>query len=67
MKIKQFYKQARETLEQFEERVNSFTTTVSVRDIKLAESPYGTAEDFDSVTSVLVLYRWGTRRAVSRV
>lgn len=57
MKIKQFYKQARETLEQFEERVNSFTTTVSVRDIKLAESPYGTAEDFDSVTSVLVLYR----------
>lgn len=53
MKIKLFYKQARETLEQFEERVNSFTTTVRVSDIKLAEGACGN----DSVTSVLVIYR----------
>lgn len=57
MKIKLFYEQARETLEQFEERVNSFTTTVSVIDVKLSEAPSGCDEDFSSVTSVLVLYR----------
>lgn len=41
MKIKLFYEQARETLEQFEERVNEWAKGV----------------DVVSVTSVLVLYR----------
>ncbi|HER8535206.1 TPA: DUF2758 domain-containing protein [Streptococcus pyogenes] len=57
MKIKLFYQKHNESLDYFEYRVNQFTLSVSVIDIKLSEATYGNYEDMSTTTSLLVLYR----------
>ncbi|MHA2693756.1 DUF2758 domain-containing protein [Streptococcus agalactiae] len=57
MKIKLFYQKHNESLDDFEYRVNQFTLSVSVIDIKLSEATYGNYEDMSITTSLLVLYR----------
>ncbi|BAN94595.1 TPA: DUF2758 domain-containing protein [Streptococcus pyogenes] len=57
MKIKLFYQKHKESLDDFEYRVNLFTLSVSVIDIKFQEATYGNYEDMDSRTGLLVLYR----------
>ncbi|HHQ8444427.1 phage protein [Streptococcus pyogenes] len=57
MKIKLFYQKHNESLDDFEYRVNLFTLSVSVIDIKFSEATYGNYEDMDSRTGLLVLYR----------
>jgi len=57
MKIKLFYQKHNESLDDFEYRVNQFTLSVSVIDIKLSEATYGNYEDMSTTTSLLVLYR----------
>ncbi|HER0003201.1 TPA: DUF2758 domain-containing protein [Streptococcus pyogenes] len=57
MKIKLFYQKHNESLDDFEYRINQFTLSVSVIDIKLSEATYGNYEDMSTTTSLLVLYR----------
>ncbi|HEP1703002.1 TPA: DUF2758 domain-containing protein [Streptococcus pyogenes] len=57
MKIKLFYQKHNESLDDFEHRVNLFTLSVSVIDIKFSEATYGNYEDMSTTTSLLVLYR----------
>ncbi|BBE41305.1 DUF2758 domain-containing protein [Streptococcus dysgalactiae] len=57
MKIKLFYQKHNESLDDFEYRVNQFTLSVSVIDIKFSEATSGNYEDMDSRTGLLVLYR----------
>ncbi|GAY71218.1 MULTISPECIES: DUF2758 domain-containing protein [Streptococcus] len=57
MKIKLFYQKHNESLDDFEYRVNQFTLSISVIDIKFSEATYGNYEDMDSRTGLLVLYR----------
>ncbi|HES7110851.1 DUF2758 domain-containing protein [Streptococcus dysgalactiae] len=57
MKIKLFYQKRNESLDDFEYRVNQFTLSVSVIDIKLSEATYGNYEDMSTTTSLLVLHR----------
>ncbi|QBB46084.1 DUF2758 domain-containing protein [Streptococcus pyogenes] len=57
MKIKLFYQKHNESLDDFEYRVNQFTLSVSIIDIKLSEATYGNYEDMSTTTSLLVLYR----------
>lgn len=56
MKIKLFYEQSRETLEDFEARVNEFTQSHNVLDIKFQEAISGNSEDINTFASILVLY-----------
>ncbi|HEP2662083.1 TPA: DUF2758 domain-containing protein [Streptococcus pyogenes] len=55
--MKLFYQKHNESLDDFEYRVNQFTLSVSVIDIKLSEATYGNYEDMSTTTSLLVLYR----------
>ncbi|HFZ4711850.1 TPA: DUF2758 domain-containing protein [Streptococcus agalactiae] len=57
MKIKLFYQEHKESLDDFEYRINQFTLSVSVIDIKFSEATYGNYEDMSTTTSLLVLYR----------
>ncbi|WP_221913337.1 DUF2758 domain-containing protein [Streptococcus halichoeri] len=57
MKIKLFYRKYKESLDDFERRVNLFTVSVSVIDVKFQEATYGHYEDMDTCTGLLVLYR----------
>ncbi|WP_017767296.1 hypothetical protein [Streptococcus agalactiae] len=57
MKIKLFYQKHNESLDDFEYRVNLFTLSVSVIDIKFSEATYGNYEDMNTTTSLLVSYR----------
>ncbi|HFU6912652.1 TPA: DUF2758 domain-containing protein [Streptococcus agalactiae] len=57
MKIKLFYQKHKESLDDFEYRINQFTLSVSVIDIKFSEVTYGNYEDMSTTTSLLVLYR----------
>ncbi|HFU6918362.1 TPA: DUF2758 domain-containing protein [Streptococcus agalactiae] len=57
MKIKLFYQKHKESLDDFEYRVNQFPLSVSVIDIKFSEATYGNYEDMSTTTSLLVLYR----------
>ncbi|MGJ0022521.1 DUF2758 domain-containing protein [Streptococcus dysgalactiae] len=57
MKIKLFYQKHNESLDDFEYRVNQFTLSISVIDIKFSEATSGNYEDMDSRTGLLVLYR----------
>ncbi len=57
MKIKLFYQKYNESLDDFEYRVNQFTLSVSVIDIKFSEATYGNYEDMSTITGLLVLYR----------
>lgn len=56
MKIKLFYEQSRETLEDFEAHVNEFTQSHNVLDIKFQEAISGNSEDINTFASILVLY-----------
>ncbi|HGC6859851.1 TPA: DUF2758 domain-containing protein [Streptococcus agalactiae] len=57
MKIKLFYQKHKESLDDFEYRINQFILSVSVIDIKFSEATYGNYEDMSTTTSLLVLYR----------
>ncbi|HGC9006570.1 TPA: DUF2758 domain-containing protein [Streptococcus agalactiae] len=57
MKIKLFYQKHKESLDDFEYRINQFTLSASVIDIKFSEATYGNYEDMSTTTSLLVLYR----------
>lgn len=54
MKIKLFYKQERENLEEFERRVNDFLSRVSVIDVKYTQAFFG---DLESGATILVQYK----------
>lgn len=57
MKIKLFYQKHNESLDDFEYRVNQFTLSVSVMDIKFQETTYGDYENMSTITGLLILYR----------
>lgn len=56
MKIKLFYKQFKESLEDFETRINEFMATVSVVDVKFSEATEGDRDNMTATTGLLVLY-----------
>lgn len=56
MKIKLFIKKT-DSIESFEEKVNSFLLTHDIIDIKLSETFGGSSESFGSNSTLLVLYR----------
>ena len=55
MKIKLFEYARRRVKEDFEKEVNDFMATVEVLDVKFSGTP--SSEPFNSVATVLVLYR----------
>lgn len=57
MKIKLFYQNYGQSLEEFEHQVNEFMAGVEVVGVRHTEIPYGSYENMDTVTSILVLYR----------
>ncbi|HEM6251971.1 TPA: hypothetical protein U2C69_002094 [Streptococcus suis] len=57
MKIKLFKKLPKESLKDFEERVNEFMATVEVVDVKIAMASAGHSDSFGTVTHILVLYK----------
>ncbi|MGM9884296.1 hypothetical protein ACVRZC_05865 [Streptococcus hyointestinalis] len=57
MKIKLFYEQARETLEQFEERVNEWAKGVDVVSVTTVAQTYGCEVDIRTVLAITVHYR----------
>lgn len=57
MKIKLFYQQYKQTLEEFENQVNDFIAEVEVIDVKYTE---GTSSDYENLSTnigLLVLYK----------
>ena len=57
MKIKLFYQQYKQTLEEFENQVNDFIAEVEVTDVKYTE---GTSSDYENLSTnigLLVLYK----------
>lgn len=56
MKIKLFTKKT-DSIESFEERVNSFLQNHEIIDIKISENFWGGSEFFGSWSTLLVLYR----------
>ncbi|HFU4204520.1 TPA: hypothetical protein ACGO8I_000210 [Streptococcus suis] len=57
MKIKLFKALPKESLKDFEERVNEFMATVEVIDVKIAMALSGRSDSFGTVTHTLVLYK----------
>ncbi|HEL2359840.1 TPA: hypothetical protein TZR31_002079 [Streptococcus suis] len=57
MKIKLLKNLAKESPQDFEERVNEFMATVEVVDVKIAMAPAGHSDSFSTVTQLLVLYK----------
>lgn len=62
MKIKLFYEQARETLEQFEERVNEWAKGVDVVSVTTVAQTYGCEVDIRTVLAITVHYRWTNKK-----
>lgn len=56
MKIKLFTKKT-DSIESFEERVNSFLQNHEIIDIKISENFWGSSEFFGSWSTLLVIYR----------
>lgn len=56
MKIKLFYEQTRETLEQFEERVNEWAKGVDVVSVTTVAQTYGCEVDIRTVLAITVHY-----------
>lgn len=57
MKIKLLKNLAKESPQDFEERVNEFMATVEVVDVKIAMASAGYSDSFGTVTHILVLYK----------
>lgn len=58
MKIKLFICRGwKQSLEEFEQKVNEFLDTVQVVDVKISEATHGSSEDMLVMTSLLVIYR----------
>ncbi|HEM4167625.1 hypothetical protein HO434_00725 [Streptococcus suis] len=57
MKIKLFYQRRNQSVEDFENRVNDFMSTVEVIDVKYTEATAGHFEQLGTNTGLLVLYK----------
>lgn len=57
MKIKLFYHQHKQTLEEFENQVNDFMAEVEVIDVKYTEGTSGDYENLSTNIGLLVLYK----------
>ncbi|HFR3432575.1 TPA: hypothetical protein ACHU8I_001693, partial [Streptococcus suis] len=57
MKIKLLKNLAKESPQDFEERVNEFMATIEVVDVKIAMASAGYSDSFGTVTHILVLYK----------
>lgn len=57
MKIKLFYQRRNQSVEDFENRVNEFMSTVEVVDVKYTEATAGHYEELGTNTGLLVLYK----------
>lgn len=57
MKIKIFYRQQKQTLQEFESQVNDFMSSVEVVDVKYIEATEGDYENLTATLGLLVLYK----------
>lgn len=58
MKTKLFIRRGwKQSLEEFEQEVNNFLTTVQVVDVKISEATLGSSEDMAVQTTLLVIYQ----------
>lgn len=57
MKIKLFYQQHKQSLEEFENQVNDFMAGVEVIDVKYTEATSGDYEAMTTTLGLLVLYK----------
>lgn len=60
MKTKLFIRRGwKQLLEEFEQEVNDFLSTVQVVDVKISEATLGSSEDMAVQTTLLVIYQQG--------
>lgn len=60
MKTKLFIRRGwKQSLEEFEQEVNDFLSTVQVVDVKISEATLGSSEDMAVQTTLLVIYQQG--------
>ena len=57
MKIKIFYQQQKQSLQEFESQVNDFMASVEVVDVKCTEATEGDYENLRATLGLLVLYQ----------
>lgn len=57
MKIKLFYQKHKQSLEEFENKVNDFMAGVEVIDVKYTEATSGDYEAMTTILGLLVLYK----------
>ena len=58
MKTKLFIRRGcKQSLEEFEQEVNDFLSTVQVVDVKISEATLGSSEDMAVQTTLLVIYQ----------
>lgn len=57
MKIKLFYQQYKQSLEEFENQVNDFMANVEVVNVKYTEATSGDYEAMTTTLGLLVLYK----------
>ncbi|WP_187423344.1 hypothetical protein [Streptococcus sp. Marseille-P7375] len=57
MKIKIFYQQQKQSLQEFEAQINNFMASVEVVDVKCTEATEGDDENLSATLGLLVLYK----------
>ncbi len=58
MKTKLFIRRGwKQSLEEFEQEVNDFLSTVQVVDVKISEATFGSRDDMAVQTTLLVIYQ----------
>ena len=57
MKIKIFYQQQKQSLQEFEAQINNFMASVEVVDVKCTEETEGDDENLSATLGLLVLYK----------
>ena len=57
MKIKIFYQQQKQSLQEFESQVNDFMVSVEVVDVKYTEATEGDYENLSATLGLLILYK----------
>ncbi|HEL2220689.1 hypothetical protein ACTGJ2_10395 [Streptococcus suis] len=57
MKIKLFYQKHKQSLEEFEKRVNDFMAGVEVINVTFQVATHGDYEDLSTFTTVLITYK----------
>ncbi|MFS9260415.1 hypothetical protein QM450_07385 [Streptococcus infantis] len=57
MKVKLFYQQQKQSLQEFESQVNDFMASVEVVDVKYTEATEGDYENLSATLGLLILYK----------